>query len=323
MEADNSQNFGHDTTTDEVLEGVDLSGKTALITGASAGLGAETARALAAHGADVIITARTKAKGQPVADRVNAEVGRQAIRVEELELGDKENIQAFAKRILETTPKINILINNAGVMACPFEKTKDGFELQFGTNHLGHFLVTCLIAPALIQGAPSRVVSLSSRGHLIAPVDFEDPNYEHNPYNKWIAYGQAKTANALFAVGLNKRLAPQNVRAYSVHPGIIETDLSRHMDDDDRKFLFNSSDESRPPTRFKTIPAGAATSVYAATAPELEDKGGAYLENCGVAPVCDEAGATVGVRSYAVSEDNAEKLWALSEKLLGVSFTFS
>jgi NAD(P)-dependent dehydrogenase (short-subunit alcohol dehydrogenase family) len=229
--------FGAATTTDEVLEGLDLRGLLVLVTGGSSGLGQETARALAAKGAHVVLTARDVTKGRAVADAIAASTGNQHVEVEEVELGSLASIRAFAARFLARHERLDVLVNNAGVMACPFAHTVDGFEMQFGTNHVGHFLLTCLIAPALRKGAPSRVVSLSSRGHHIAPVDFGDPNFEHRPYQKWASYGQSKTANVLFAVGLERRLGVAGVHAYALHPGAIMTELARHLVQEDIEFL--------------------------------------------------------------------------------------
>jgi NAD(P)-dependent dehydrogenase (short-subunit alcohol dehydrogenase family) len=276
--------FGHDTTTDQVLDGIDLAGKLALVTGASGGLGAETARALASKGAHVVIAA---------------------------------SIRAFAERFLARHDALHILVNNAGVMACPEAKTRDGFELQLGTNHLGHFLLTGLLAPALLRGAPARVVALSSRGHQQSALRFHDLAFEQEPYDKWLAYGQSKTANVLFAVELERRLGGRGVHAYAVHPGVIPTDLSRHMGSEDFQHIRQRSGGS---LKLKTVASGAATSVYAATAPELEGRGGLYLEDCHVAEVNDDPEAREGVRSYAVDPEAAKRLWTLSEELVGQGF---
>ena len=210
--------FGSETTTDEVLEGIDLKGELALITGGSSGLGEETARALASKGAHVVITARDLVKGNAVAARIRESTGNNQIEVEELELDSLASIRAFADRFLARHPKLDILIDNAGVMACPFAKTADGFEMQFGTNHLGHFLMTCRLVPALRRAAPSRIVCVSSRGHHLSPVDFDDPCFERRPYDKWVSYGQSKTANVLFAVGLERRLGGEGIHANALHP---------------------------------------------------------------------------------------------------------
>ncbi len=309
--------FGHDTTADKVLEGIDLAGKIALVTGGSGGLGAETARALASKGARVVLTARDVAKGEEIARGIRESTGNEGIVVEELELGSLTSIRAFAARFLTRHDALQILINNAGVMACPFDKTSDGFELHFGTNHLGHFLMTGLIAPALVKGAPARVVSVSSRGHQMSPIVFEDIHFERRPYEKWSAYGQSKTANVLFAVDLERRLGDRGVHANAIHPGVIPTDLARHMVPEDFEHLKNRAPSGK--MRFKTVEAGSATSVYAATAPELEGRGGLYLEDCGVAEVNDADDATSGVRSYALDPQAAEQLWMVSEEILGQS----
>ncbi len=316
----NRTGFGHDTTTDEVLEGIDLSGKLALVTGASGGLGAETVRALAAKGASVVATARDLAKGEAVASGIRQSTGNSAVEVEELELGSLASIRAFADRFLARHDPLHVLVNNAGIMACPFAKTSDGFELQFGTNHLGHFLLTGLIEPALLNGAPARIVSVSSRGHQLSPVVFNDIHFAKRDYDKWSAYGQSKTANILFAVGLEERLGGRGVHANALHPGMIPTDLSRHMVAEDFEHLSSRAPGGK--MRFKSVEAGAATSVYAATAPELEGRGGLYLEDCGVADVNDAEDARDGVRSYALDTAAAEKLWSVSEEMVGESFSF-
>jgi len=319
--ADRSQ-FGVDTTTDEVLEGIDLTGKLALVTGGSSGLGQETARALASKGARVVLTARDVPKGEAVAKEIRASTGNRDVEVEELELGSLASIRACGERVLARHPRLDLLINNAGVMACPLAHTADGFEMQLGTNHLGHFVMTGLLVPALRKAAPSRIVSVSSRGHHMSPVDFDDPFFERRAYHKWLSYGQSKTANVLFAVGLERRLGPQGVHANALHPGGIITELARHMVPEDFEFL-----RSRAPAggqfHFKTIPAGAATSVFAATAPELEGRGGLYLEDCHVAGINDAENALDGVKSYALDPQNAERLWTLSERLVGQQFRFA
>jgi len=311
-----ANSFGFETTTSDVLEGLDLRGSVALVTGGSSGLGQETARALAEKGARVILTARNMQKGEAVAAEIRASTGNPQVDVEALELGSLASVRAFAQRFLARHPRLHILVNNAGVMACPFARTADGFELQFGSNHLGHFLLTGLLAPALRNAAPSRIVSLSSRGHHLSPVVFDDIAFERRPYQKWQAYGQAKTANVLHTVGLERRLGAHGVHANALHPGAIMTELGRHLEPDDFEFL-RSRNRSMG---FKSVPAGAATSVFAATAPELEGRGGLYLEDCHVAAVNDAADALNGVKSYAIDADNAERLWQVSEQLVGERF---
>ena len=311
--------FGAETTASEVAEGIDLSGKLALVTGGSSGLGQETARVLAERGAHVILTARNMPKGEAVAARIRTSTGNQHVEVEELELGSLKQVRAFAQRFLARHTTLHILVNNAGVMACPPAKTADGFELQFGSNHLGHFVMTCLLAPALCQGAPSRVASVSSRGHHMSPVVFDDIQFERRPYDKWLAYGQAKTANVLFAVGLERRLGARGVHANALHPGGILTELSRHLQPEDMQFLQARTRGMK----FKSVEAGAATSVFAATAPELEERGGLYLEDCHVAAVNDAPDALDGVKSYALDPQIAERLWEVSENLVGERFALS
>jgi NAD(P)-dependent dehydrogenase (short-subunit alcohol dehydrogenase family) len=202
-------------------------------------------------------------------------------------------------------------------MACPEARTRDGFELQFGTNHLGHFLLTNLLVPALLRGAAARIVSVSSRGHQQSPVRFDDLAFEREPYDKWAAYGQSKTANVLFAVELERRLGGRGVHANAVHPGVIPTDLARHMVPEDFEHVRRRSGGAMT---LKTVEAGAATSVYAATAPELAGRGGLYLEDCHVAGVNDDPEAREGVRSYALDPAAAARLWTVSEELVGQSF---
>jgi NAD(P)-dependent dehydrogenase (short-subunit alcohol dehydrogenase family) len=310
--------FGADTTTDEVLEGIDLSGKVAIITGSSGGLGAEAARALASKGAAVTITARDVPKGESVAESIRSSTGNAAVEVRALELGSPESIRQFAKGWLAEHDALNILINNAGVMASPLARTEAGYELQLGTNHLGHFLLTGLLTPALIAGGPARVVCVSSGGHRFSPVVFEDLNYESRAYDKWESYGQAKTANILHAVELDRRLRDKGVRGYAIHPGGIMTELGRHLDADDIKMLTERSASSG--LTWKEIPAGAATEVYAATAPELDGKGAVYLEDCAIAEVSEDMEASAGVRAYALDAGNARRLWQMSEELVGERF---
>jgi len=315
--------FGHATTTTEALEGIDLSGKVALVTGASGGLGAETARALAEKGAAVTLAVRDVPKGEKVAEDIRSSTGNKKIDVFEVELSVPESIRDFAARYLTKHSTLNLLINNAGVMACPLMRTTEGWEMQFGTNHLGHFLLTCLLVPALKAGTPARVVNLSSAGHRLASVRLEDPNYARGErdYDKWEAYGQAKTANIWFSIELTRRLADAGITSNAVHPGGIMTDLGRHLSQDDIQELM-SRQPAGTSIQWKEIPAGAATSVWAATAAELEGRGGLYLEDChvGVPKTSDEQ--SDGYTSWALDADGARKLWDLSEKLVGQSFDF-
>jgi NAD(P)-dependent dehydrogenase (short-subunit alcohol dehydrogenase family) len=317
------ENFGATTTADEVLDGIDLSGKLVVITGGASGLGMEAARAMATKGAHIVIPARDMAKGEAAAQEIRSATGNNQIEVMELDLGSMASIRAFAEAFLARHSRIDLLINNAGVMACPYGKTADGLEMQFGTNHIGHFLMTNLLMPAILKGGESgggRIVNLSSRGHHFDTVHFDDPNFESRDYDKWASYGQAKTANIMFSVGLEKRLAGKGVHALAVHPGGIRTNLGRHLTEEDMAMLLKRMEEnSGESVAFKTVEAGAATTCYAATAPELAGKGGVYLEDCHVAAV-DDDDPSGSVRSYAVDPDNAEKLWALSEEIVGQTF---
>lgn len=325
--------FGFASTADEVLEGKDLTGRTALVTGGYSGLGMETARALATRGAHVILSGRDATKLDAAGDEIATATG---AKVDTLvcDLASLASVRAAAAEANERFAKIDLLINNAGVMAPPLGRTADGFETQFGTNHVGHFLLTNLLMPLIEKGERPRIVNLSSRGHHFDQVHFDDPNYETREYEKWTGYGQSKTANIQFTVGLEKRLADRGIHSYAVHPGGIQTNLGRHMSEEDVKWMMDrirknaeqAGDTSggasgAAPAGFKTIPQGAATTCWAATAPELEGAGGVYCEDCHVAHE-DDANPTGGVRSYAVDPDNAERLWALSEDLVGEKFAY-
>jgi NAD(P)-dependent dehydrogenase (short-subunit alcohol dehydrogenase family) len=309
--------LGAGSTTDEVLEGVDLSGRVAVVTGASGGLGLETARALGAHGAEVVVAARDPEKVARALGSLHELVPDGSSASVLLDLASLEAVRRAAAEIAQRYPRIDLLIDNAGVMAAPLDRTADGFESQFGTNHLGHFLLTTLLHDQLVAGAPSRVVVLSSAGHRFADVRWDDPNWIERPdeYFNWTSYGQAKTANALFALELDRRWAAEGVHAFSVHPGVILTDLGRHMQHEDFEFMA----ANRPPGElvFKSVEQGAATTVWAATAPELDAHGGAYLEDCGVAATTDDPAASAGVRTWARDPDAARRLWDLSLDLVG------
>ena len=313
--------FNQHSTTNEVIEGIDLNGKTALVTGASAGLGVETVRTLASAGAHVIMVARNEEKLRAAQQMLLVENPAFHLELQVLDLADLDSVRSGGAAILSGRATLDILINNAGVMACPLARTAQGFELQFGTNHLGHFLLTCLLMPALLAAPAARVVSLSSAGHKMAAVNFDDPNYLHRDYHKWPAYGAAKTANALFAVGLEARLGAKGVHAYAVHPGMIVTELGRHLVQEDYDMLTASGPKGTAPA-MKTVPQGAASSIWAATSAELNRLGGVYIEDCNVAQPA-VSGGNGGVESYAIDSALAEQLWQLSEELLGQSFNFS
>jgi NAD(P)-dependent dehydrogenase (short-subunit alcohol dehydrogenase family) len=311
--------LGPETTTKEVINGVDLSGKTALVTGASAGLGVETTRALASAGAHVVMGVRDTRKGEGAADAIRSDLPAASLELAEVDLASLASIRAFADDFLPVHPRLDLLINNAGVMAPPLGRTAEGFELQIGTNHLGHFLLTGLLTPALIAGAPSRIVNVSSRGHLRGQMDWDDPHWRTRDYDKWTAYGQSKTANILFTVELERRLGAKGVHAYALHPGVIMTELSRYMDDQDIADLRSRMPQGVQLT-FKSVEAGAATEVWAATSPELEGRGGIYLEDCHVAAPANAEG-TQGYALYAVDPDAARRLWVWSEGEVGQTFS--
>ena len=311
--------FGYETTTDEVLEGKDLTGKTVFITGGSSGLGQETARAMAAKGAHVVLAARDQTKLDEAAEAIQADVPQANLETIVCDLASLDSVRTAGAEANERLDKIDLLINNAGVMACPKMQTADGFEMQFGTNHLGHFALTKHLMPLVEAGADKRIVNLSSRGHHISPTDLADPNFESTDYEPWQSYGRSKTANILFSVGLEQRFAEKGVHAYAVHPGGIQTNLGRHLTQADMDALMERIKASGGEVSFKTIPQGAATQVWAATADELEGQGGVYCEDCHVAELDDES-AKGGVRSYALDPDAANQLWAMSEDMTGEVF---
>jgi NAD(P)-dependent dehydrogenase (short-subunit alcohol dehydrogenase family) len=296
-----------------VLAGVDLTGTVALVTGASTGLGLETARALAAAGAAVTLAVRTNERGAAAEATIRDRVPAAVLECGLVDLTVQASVREFAEWFAARHDRLNILINNAGVMATPFARTVDGFELQFATNHLGHFLLTNLLTPLLVAGAPSRVVNLSSGGHRGSDIIWDDPNYERREYDKFESYGQSKTANILFSVELDRRLSDRGVRSYAVHPGMIATELGRHMTRDDYRAISERAKRSPSgglPQR-KSIEAGAATSVWAATSDEVRTQGGVYCEDCAVS---DQHAP------WALDADSARRLWALSESLVGQSF---
>ncbi len=307
--------FGFDSTTDDVLAGRDLTGLEVLITGTSAGLGVETARAVAACGAHVVGVVRDSHKARQALDAAGAD----GVELYEADLASLGSIRAFTDRFrADGHERIDVLIANAGIMACPQGATENGFELQFGTNHLGHFVLVNRLAPLLLGGAPARVVSLSSAGHNFSDVSLDDPGFEHTPYDAWIAYGRAKTANALFAVELDRRLRDRGVRAAAVHPGAILTELGRHLTDETLGVLLDTRGVSE--MAFKSVPQGAATSVWAGFVAEAAEVGGRYCEDCAVSPVIDDPATSPGVMRYAVEPDTAAALWTLSEQMVGETF---
>jgi NAD(P)-dependent dehydrogenase (short-subunit alcohol dehydrogenase family) len=314
--------FNHQSTADDVLAGMDLSSKRVLVTGGASGIGAETVRAMAAKGAQVIIAARNLDAAGEVKASVVATTGNENIDVMFLELGSLAKIRASAAEFLARYESLDILINNAGIMACPHGQTEDGFELQFGSNHIGHFYFTQKLMPALLKAGSARVIALSSMAHRMSPVVFDDIQYQSRPYEKWQAYGQSKTANILFAVGLNERYADQGVEAFAVHPGAIATPLGRHLAEEEIQALVaaNKTSANNPEDEalsgIKTLVQGAATSCYAATAPGLTGKGGVYLEDCDIAQVADDPNFRGGVRDYALDSADADRLWKVTEAMI-------
>lgn len=312
--------FDASSTTDQVIEGISLEGKLAVVTGASSGLGIETCRALAAAGATVLMVARDEEKLEAAAAQLLQAQPDAQLLTQLMDLADLNSVRNAATEILLYHSEIQLLINNAGVMACPLQRTAQGFEMQFGTNHLGHFLFTGLLSEALLDGAPGRVINLSSAGHKFGKFNFEDPSYQHRPYEKWQAYGESKTANILFTVGLDLRTRERGVRAFAVHPGAIMTNLGRHLQEADLVTLQEKSPSGDKLT-FKTVEQGAATTVWAASSPQLSGRGGIYLEDCQIAATA-VAGKNTGVEPYAVNAAAADKLWLLSEELVGQSFDY-
>ncbi|MER7638812.1 SDR family NAD(P)-dependent oxidoreductase [Streptomyces sp. NPDC126522] len=308
--------FSADTTATEVIDGVDLHGRRAVVTGASSGIGVETARALAAVGADVTLAVRDTEAGTRVAERLEKELpsGSGQLTVGRLDLADRSTIAAF---VAAWQGPLHILVNNAGVMATPqLTRTPEGREWQFGVNHLGHFALATGLHPALAAADGARVVSVSSIGHLFSPVVFDDLDYRFRPYDPWTSYGQSKTANALFAAGAAERWADDGITANALMPGNVgETSLARHMDMDQVAAFIASGDLALPPQ--KSVEQGAATSVLLAASPTVQGVTGRYFEDCAESrPVTERAGAVAGVAPYALDRENAARLWAVSEDLV-------
>jgi NAD(P)-dependent dehydrogenase (short-subunit alcohol dehydrogenase family) len=321
--------FEANSTTEEVLAGVDLKGKRVLVTGVSAGLGVETARALVAHGADVVGAARDLEKARRATSEVSkaAAAAGASFELVEVDLASLESVRAAADKLIADGRLFDVIIANAGVMATPLGKTKDGFETQFGTNHLGHFVFVNRIAKLIKNGG--RLVSLSSSGHRFSNVDLNDPNFETTPYEPFVAYGRSKTANILFAVEFDRHHHNRGVRATAVHPGGIQTELARHMDPGSLEQMVDQINQQaaaagKESFQFKSVPQGAATSVWAAVVAAPEEVGGWYCENCHASEVvADDATLSLnneGVRRYALDPENAKALWKKSEELVGETF---
>ena len=310
--------FGMRSTAAEVIAGIDLSGKVALVTGGYSGLGLETVRALAGAGAKVFVAAR-----RPEVAKKDLEGVAGDVTILMLDLSDPVSIDAFAVDLARHTAKLDILINNAAIMACPLARDARGYESQFATNHLGHFQMTARIWPFLrAAGAGARVVSLSSIGHARGGVDLADPHFEHRDYDKWTAYGQAKSANALFALHLDGLGALHGIRAFSVHPGGIKTPLQRHLTMEEQIAMGWYKPDGTLIDIFKSVEAGAATSIWCAVSPLLEGQGGVYCEDCNIAALWEDGmNRYSGARPHITNHHDAAMLWAASEAMTGVNFT--
>ncbi|GAB4022084.1 SDR family NAD(P)-dependent oxidoreductase [Spirosoma koreense] len=318
--------FTATSTTADVIDGIDLTGKTVIVTGGYAGIGLETVRTFVSAGAEVIVPARDRDKA---AQNLN---GLQHVAVEAMDLMDPDSIDAFAEKFLRTNRPLHILVNNAGIMWVPLKRDARGYESQLSTNHLGHFQLTVRLWSALQQANGARVVTVSSFGHQIAPFDFNDPNFEHRPYETLVGYGQSKTANNLFTVELDRRGKDVGIRAFSLHPGSVNgTDLGRvaPMQLFQQMGTHDADGNLYPEVarKLKTIPQGAATTVWCATSPQLANLGGVYCENADIAELdlgnidhhYDDPLTLRGVKPYSVDAEQAKLLWTLSEELTGVS----
>ena len=321
--------FGAHSTTEEVLSGVNLQGKRILVTGVSAGLGVETARSLAAHGAHVVGAARDLTKAEKATEQVRKDAAAHggSFELVELDLASLKSVRASADGLLAKGEPFDVVIANAGVMATPFGHTADGFETQFGTNHLGHFVFVNRIASLIRAGG--RLINLASSGHRFSNVDLDDPNFERTPYEPFVAYGRSKTANILFAVAFDRRHRERGIRAAAVHPGGIQTELGRYMDPGHLEKMVEQMNqqlaaEGKAPFQFKTIPQGAATSVWAGVVASADEVGGRYCENCHVGRIVPDdvtiSAISEGVRGYALDLGAAEALWKKSEEMVGESF---
>jgi NAD(P)-dependent dehydrogenase (short-subunit alcohol dehydrogenase family) len=321
--------FGATSSTEDVLSGTNLHGKRILVTGVSAGIGVETARALAAHGAQVVGAARDldKAEAATAQVRKDAAASGGSFELIQLDLASLKSVRACADKLVSKGEPFDVVIANAGVMATPFAQTLDGFETQFGTNHLGHFVLVNRIASLIRSGG--RLINLSSSGHRFSNVDLEDPNFEQTPYDPFIAYGRSKTANILFAVAFEQRHRQRGVRAAAVHPGGIQTELGRHLDPSRLQAMVDQMNqqlaaEGKGPFQWKTIPQGAATSVWAGVVAPVDEIGGRYCENCHIGQIVPDdvsiSAISEGVRGYALDLNTADALWKKSEELVGESF---
>ncbi|GHH00790.1 SDR family NAD(P)-dependent oxidoreductase [Streptomyces lanatus] len=305
--------YGATSTADDVLAGMDLTGKLAIVTGGYSGLGLETTRALTKAGARVVVPARRRATAEETLS------GLAGVEVDELDLGDLQSVRGFAERFLASGRTVDFMIDNAGIMACPETRVGPGWEAQFATNHLGHFALVNRLWPAIEPGG-ARVVSVSSRGHHFSGIRWDDVHWAQG-YDKWLAYGQAKTANVLFAVQLDRLAADRGVRAFALHPGGIFTPLQRHLPKEEMvaRGWIDEDGNPIPQDGFKSPEQGAATQVWAATSPQLNGMGGVYLEDCDIAEPAPADGERSGVKDWAVDPEQAARLWTLSAELTGVN----
>ena len=311
--------FSRESTAEEVVDGLDLSGQFFMITGTTSGLGEESARVLAARGARIAMLARNDQANLEAADRIRSSVPDADLSMHQLDLSDLASVESFAVEAADQFDRIDVLMNNAGVMCCPFGRTTDGFEMQFGTNHLGHFALTARLMPLLRQAENPRVVTLSSGGHRISDVDLDDPNFEHTPYDPWVAYGRSKTANIHFATELARRFGDE-LLSLSVHPGAIPTKLGRHMTKEmieGMRARAKASSSSGQGLQYKTLESGAATQVWAATALELANQNGKYLADCNVA---EPGSGETGYAPHIYNPPTEAALWELSERLVDLTY---
>lgn len=297
--------FHRDSTAEEVAQGVDLTGKRAIVTGATAGLGLETARVLALRGAQVTLLGRNEASGEAIAAKMQQETGNPHIEMVSVDLKSTASVNKFTQHMLEAGQPLDLLINNAGVMASPYQRCEFGYESQLFINYVGHLLLSTALVPLLLKSSAARVVSLTSLGHHMSPVVLDDLNFEEREYDKWRAYGQSKTATSLLGVYLHERLGEHGIISTAVHPGsIAETNLDRYLSPEEQQAARSAGSQSV----WKTLPQGAATTVWAASSPLLDGRGGTYLEDCNVAAVVEKPNFKYGVMPYAVCADTATKL---------------